>query len=124
MNDPARLHPTVRGYGTGSSITGSRADFLLGDDLLDFDSTRTHHQRQLTKDWLHNSFLSRRKSKTGRVVLIGTSWNAADIYAEIRKEDSGWVVCHVPLLSEAEDGFYADITYPAGWEYEMMGVSQ
>jgi hypothetical protein len=121
FDNPGRLHPTVRAYGTGSSITGSRADLMLGDDLLDFDNTRTHHQRQLIEAWLHNSFLPRRKSRTGRVILIGTSWNAGDMYATIRKEDTGWVTCHVPLLSEVEGGFWANVSYPSGWKYKMLG---
>lgn len=116
---PGRLHPTVRAYGTGESIVGSRADLLLGDDLLDMENTRTDNARKLVREWFHTSFLSRRKTG-GRVILIGTAWNAADLYAEIRKEKIGWVVCHTPLL-ENGDGFYADITYPDEWPYEKIG---
>jgi len=110
---PGRLHPTMRAYGTGSSIIGSRANFILGDDLLDFDNTRTKHQRITTQQWFETSFLSRAKSMVGRVVLIGTMWNADDLYAHIRKDGKNWTICHVPLLSESEDGkFYAYIRRP------------
>lgn len=116
---PGRLHPTVRAYGTGESIVGSRGDLLLGDDILDQENTRTDAARRLVREWFHTSFLSRRKSG-GRVILIGTAWNAGDLYAEIRKEQQGWVICHTPLLSSTE-GFYASITYPDSWPFEKIG---
>lgn len=120
-NTPGRLHPSVRSYGTGASIIGSRADFLLGDDLLNFDNSRTQTMRDVVSSWFHNSFLSRRKNGTGRVVLIGNSWNAADLYADIRRNSHGWVICHMPLLSEREDGFFINITYPDDWNGAMLG---
>lgn len=119
---PGRLHPTVRAYGTGQSIVGSRADLLLADDILDFENTRTDGGRKVTEEWFHNSFLSRRKAgaKPGRVIVIGTSWNSADLYNKIRKEDQGWVICHTPILVD-QPPFYADITYPDNWPYKKLG---
>jgi len=106
-----RQHPTMRSYGTGASIIGSRADLLVGDDILDLDNTRTKHQRELVETWFYTSFMSRLKAKTGRVILIGTSWNADDLYSHIRQKPDGWVISHVPQLSPVEDGMYMDITY-------------
>jgi hypothetical protein len=114
-----RLHPTVAAYGTGGAITGSRADLVLADDLLDFENSRTAHQRDLVEQWLHNSLLSRRKSRTGRAIVIGTAWHPGDIYAKARRE-GGWVVCHIPLLSETQE-VYANLSYPDNWRYEMLG---
>lgn len=105
-----RIHPTVRSYGVDSSISGSRADFMLGDDLLDVGNTRVKTRRKKFAEWFESSFLPRRKGKESRTVIIGTSWNADDYYAKIRRSPDGWVVCHVPLLSD-EDKFYAGVTY-------------
>lgn len=117
---PGRLHPTMRAYGTGQSIVGSRADLLIGDDLIDYNLSRTAHMRETTLEWFHNSFLSRRKSE-GRVIIIGTMWGASDLYADMRKGTDGWVICHTPILSEQADGFYAQVTYPDGFPYPMLG---
>ncbi|MDI6769750.1 MAG: hypothetical protein QMD04_08745 [Anaerolineales bacterium] len=116
---PGRLHPTVAAYGTGGSVIGARADLVLADDLLDFDNSRTAHQRGLVETWLHTSLLSRLKSKTGRAIMIGTAWHTEDIYAKARREGN-WVVCHIPLLSDGEL-VYANLTYPDTWPYEMLG---
>lgn len=116
---PGRLHPTVSAYGTGGSVTGARADLVVADDLLDFDNSRTAHQRFLVEQWLHTSLLSRRKSRTGRAVVIGTAWTHNDLYAHLR-EEGRWIVIHTPLLSETRD-VYAYVTYPDDWEHEKLG---
>lgn len=119
-----RIHSTLRSYGTGSAITGARADLLFGDDILDENNTHTQAQRDNVRSWLHSSFLTRLKARKGRVVLIGTSWNAGDVYNEIRKDPElgkGWVICHLPFISDAEDGFYANLQYPDDFQYRMLG---
>lgn len=117
---PGRLHPTIRAYGTGQSIIGSRADLVLCDDLIDFNLARTEGERDRIRSWFHNSLLSRRKTN-GRVIVIGTMWNAGDLYADLRANPQGWVICHTPLLGSTGAPFYADISYPDDWPYEMLG---
>lgn len=116
---PGRLHPTIAAYGTGGPVIGSRADLVVADDLLDFENSRTAHQRELVEHWLHTSLLSRRKARTGRAIMIGTAWHHEDIYSKAKKE-GGWVVCHLPLLSESNE-VIANISYPDNWPYETIG---
>jgi len=117
---PGRLHPTVGAYGTGGKVIGSRADLVVADDILDLKNSRTSHQRSLVESWLHSSLLSRRKSRTGRAIMIGTAWHMDDVYAKARRE-GGWVVCHTPLLSESGQVF-ANLSYPDDWPYETIGT--
>lgn len=116
---PGRLHPTLAAYGTGGSVIGSRADLVIADDLLNQENSRTPGSRAFVEAWMHQSLLSRRKSGTGRAVVIGTAWHHDDLYANLKRA-GGWVVCHVPLLSESER-VIATLTYPDEFEGEMLG---
>lgn len=116
---PGRVHPTLAAMGVGGSIIGSRARLAGGDDLHDEENSRTAHQRELVHTWLHRSFLSRRMSRVGRSIVIGTAWHHDDTYARMRAE-GGWVVCHVPLLSSSNE-VYASIHYPEGYKGERLG---
>lgn len=114
-----RLHPTVAAYGTGGSVVGARADLIMSDDLLDMKNTTTAHQREFVERWFHTVLLSRRKAGTGRIIAVGTSYHHDDLYAHL-KQDGGWVVCHIPLLSRTKE-VAATITYPDDFVGERLG---
>lgn len=114
-----RLHPTMFAVGRGGDVIGSRADLIIADDLLDFDSTRTQHQRETDSRWIHSTLLSRRKAKVGRVIVIGNAWHPEDYYSKAERE-GGWVVCKTRTLSEGQN-VYADLTYPDDWQGPMLG---
>lgn len=114
-----RLHPTVSAYGTGGSVTGSRAQWLIADDILDYDNTRTQHQRNLVDTWLHTSLLSRVNARTGTVRMISNAWHHDDAVARLRRSE-GWVVCHMPLLSEGPE-VVATISYPDDFAGRPIG---
>lgn len=116
---PGRLHPTVSSYGTGGSITGSRARWLIADDILDYDNTRTQHQRNMVDAWLHTSLLSRVAADTGRVRMIGNAWHHDDAHARLRRSED-WVTCHIPLLSDGKI-VKATITYPDDYVGQPIG---
>jgi hypothetical protein len=115
-----RLHPTVSAYGTGGSVTGSRAQLLIADDILDYDNTRTQHQRNVVDTWFHTSLLPRLMAQTGRAVVIGNTYHHADTIALLRRSE-GWATCHIPLLSESEE-VVASITYPSDFAGRPIGV--
>lgn len=116
---PGRLHPTLFAAGTGGTVIGSRAKEAVCDDLLDFDSTRTKHQRDTVFTWLQNSFLSRVMARVGRVTIIGTAWHHDDAYSRIRSSGD-YVVCHLPSLSETHQ-VYADLYYPISYRGLKLG---
>jgi hypothetical protein len=114
-----RIHPTVSAYGTGGSITGSRAAWLIGDDLLDFDNTRTQGARDTVDAWFHTSLLSRLVAQTGRAVVIGNAWHHADTFARLRRNED-WTTCHIPLLSDGP-AVMATIIYPDDYTGQPLG---
>lgn len=116
---PGRIHASVSSYGVHGSVIGSRADEAIGDDLLDFDATRTQQARETVKTWAHNSLISRVKARVGRVIIIGNQWHQDDLYGML--EDQGnFVVCRLGILSDTPE-VYASLTYPDGWPHEMLG---
>jgi hypothetical protein len=117
---PGRIHPTVAAAGTQGTVIGGRARLVIGDDLLDYDSTRTAFQRDATHQWAHNSFFSRSVAQIGRKILIGNAWHHDDLYARAQDPKSGWVVCHIPILS-ATNKVYATLTFPDNWNYNVIG---
>ena len=118
---PGRIHPSFFAVGVEGGVIGSRARLAVGDDILDHENTRTAHQREIVHDWVHKSFLSRRMSRVGRSIVIGTAWHHDDTYARMRS-GGDWVVCHVPLLSDG-DLVAADVWYPEGFVGERLGTA-
>lgn len=116
-----RLHPTLSAYGTGGSVVGSRADLIVADDLLDSQNTATSYQRELVTNWFFTTLYSRLKSKTGRIVVIGTAWHADDLYAQLRR-DGSWVVVHVRLLADEGQAQTAYIQYPDSFQGMRIGL--
>lgn len=118
---PGRLHPTVSAFGTGGAIVGSRANILLADDLLTMTNTRTDIARREMRDWVHSSFLSRRKARVSRVVVIGTPWHVDDAYADFQRAGD-WVIAKTPLLQEEGNGeVVATLTYPDDFTGRRLG---
>lgn len=117
---PNRVHPTLAAYGAGGQVIGSRADLIVADDLLDFKNTRTTHQRREIEHWLYSTLISRARANTGRIIAIGTSWNVDDYYMKAKNE-GGWVVVHMPQLSETDE-LYATITYPDNYKGRTLGT--
>ena len=116
---PGRIHPTVSAYGTGGSIIGSRARLILADDILDYENTRTKHQRDVVDTWFHTSLMSRLIAKDGRVIVIGNAHHHDDTVARLRKNE-GWVSCWIPLLSDGPE-VIAHLTYPSDFLGEPIG---
>lgn len=114
-----RLHPTVSAYGTGGSITGSRANLLIADDILDYDNTRTQHQRNVVDAWFHTSLMSRLVARTGRAIVIGNAHHHDDTIARLRQSE-GWVTCHIPLLTEGKH-VTAHLVYPDDFTSAPIG---
>ncbi len=83
------------------------------------DNTRTQHQRNLVDAWLHTSLLSRVNARTGMVRMISNAWHHDDAVARLRRSE-GWVVCHVPLLSEGPE-VVASISYPDDFSGTPIG---
>ena len=102
-------------------VVGIGLAFQIADDILDYDNTRTQHQRNVVDTWFHTSLLPRLMAQTGRAIVIGNTYHHSDTIALLRRSE-GWVSCHIPLLSESEE-VVASITYPSDFTGRPIGVS-
>lgn len=114
-----RIHPTLSAYGADGSITGSRAQEAVGDDILNEKNTRTAYMREQIYKWFHLSFMSRVMARTGRALLIGNAFHADDLYQRLKKA-GGWVIVTMPMLSDTAD-YWAQIYYPPDYEGKKLG---
>jgi hypothetical protein len=98
---------SLRAFGRGGPIGGSRFDLIICDDLLDFENSRTALGRQTTDDWYRSPEgpLSR-CVKGGRIIDVGTAWHEDDYRHRIKRSpttqfhvavyQAGVGICHWP----------------------------
>jgi predicted phage terminase large subunit-like protein len=78
------VSPTVVVVGIGATSTGSRADLLVCDDIVDVKSLRSNTIREKTKE-VYRENLVHLLEPNGRAWLLFTPWHAADINAEMKE---------------------------------------
>ena len=70
--------PSLQAMGLFGPLVGSRLDFCVLDDVLDFENTRTEEMRKKTLEWVDTTVITR---LTEHAVLfaIGTPWHPDDL---------------------------------------------
>ncbi len=76
--------PTLRAYGRGSPILGSRLDGVIIDDILNLENTATDEQIEKTIAWLESTVLTR-LTDGAFCWFIGTPWHVVDALHEFAK---------------------------------------
>lgn len=71
--------PTIVAKSVGAGMPGFHFDMIIADDLCDLENTATELQRQKMQDWFY-VVLEPTLEPTGEFRVIGTRYNAADIY--------------------------------------------
>lgn len=78
--------PSLLSIGAGSgSATGFHSDYLMVDDLVNFDSSRSELQRERTKDWYRTTLLPVLLS-SGSISIAGTRYFYSDFYDMVINE--------------------------------------
>jgi len=106
--------PTVQATSVGvASLTGTRTDRFIGDDLLTPANTLQPNQRQAAKDWYHATPLSR-LTPNAKVRLLGNAFHPEDLMHELANS-GGYTWRKFPAIGE--DG---QPTWPARWPLERI----
>lgn len=81
--------PTIQALGIGGPLVGSRLDWVVLDDVLDFENTRTPEQLAKLVDWF-DSTLWTRLTENAVCWVIGTPWHPKDLL-HVLKNRPDWV---------------------------------
>jgi predicted phage terminase large subunit-like protein len=105
--------PTLKATGLMGPITGGRSDLIVCDDIIDEENIRTRLQREKVTTWF-NKVLYPTLYPWGGIIVIGTRWSYADIYAELLEKWKGQtdIKQAIELVDGKETG---NVLWPEYW---------
>lgn len=111
---PAIRDPSMVAVGFHGAIDGSRLNFIIADDLLSMENTKTKALRDDMYNWFDGSVLSRLDPKKARVVVTNTTWHSDDLTHRLEKV--GWPVMSMDIYGNidiANTDWDSDLIRPA-----------
>jgi len=98
IDRPAGIRdPSLRAVGDGTQgIAGSRLNWIIVDDLLNWENTSTKAQRDKTYHWFDSEVLSRLDPVGARIVLTNTARHPEDVMHRLEK--AGWPTMRMDIL--------------------------
>src|SRR5262245_11238808 len=81
------IGPSVAAFGVGSASTGSRADLLVCDDIVDVRSLRSAAERRRVKAYFHENLLNQLEPD-GRLWCLFTPWHMDDLNSALKANPS------------------------------------
>ena len=98
---PGIRDASLMAVGYGGALSGSRLSWILVDDLLSEENTRTPDGRKNVNRWFSTTVLSRRDVKGAKLVVCNTPWNDDKNCPDLTYalERTGW-----PTLAMSAEG--------------------
>jgi hypothetical protein len=93
--------PTLQVMGLYGPLVGSRLDWVILDDVLDFENTRTEEQRKKTIEWVDTTVITRLWDHA-RFIAIGTPWHPDDLLHVLEKRP-GFVTRRYSAVENPDD---------------------
>jgi len=78
------IGPSVSAFGVGGSSTGTRADLLVCDDIVDVKAVHSQAERERVSEEFYNNLLNLLEPE-GRFWNLSTPWHADDLNARLRR---------------------------------------
>lgn len=113
VRDEISKNPTLKATGLMGPITGGRSDLIICDDIIDEENVRTRLQLEKVKTWF-NKVLIPTLYPWGAIIVIGTRWSYADIYAELLEK---WPHDIKKAIVNEEE---KEVLWPEYWTYEKL----
>jgi phage terminase large subunit-like protein len=81
------IGPTITAIGIGAASTGTRADLLVCDDIVDVKALHSRAERVRVKDHFRNNLMNLLEPD-GRFWGLCTPWHRDDLNAELKRNDA------------------------------------
>ncbi len=116
---PGDKDPTMLAAGVGSQVVlGSRADFIIFDDINTQENTATLYRRDKVKEWVRQTAFSRETADAVQLALM-TRWHTDDI-AHFFEEEGGYKVIVMPALGYwDEEGLEGEALWPEVYDRDF-----
>jgi predicted phage terminase large subunit-like protein len=107
-----KIGPSVTAFGVGASSTGTRADLLVCDDIVDVKAIRSRSDRERVKLFFRENLVNLLEPH-GRLWNIFTPWHRDDLNAELKQNPA------FALFKRAIDENLTPI-WPEHWPRERL----
>lgn len=109
--------PSLQAAGVHGNILGSRLTWVVLDDILDFENTRSPKARDDLWKWLKATVLGR-LTANARVVVIGNAWHPEDAMHRLVKE-SGYKALRFPVQDRK-----GRLSWPVRWPRKRIEAAR
>lgn len=99
--------PTVLSAGIHANVTGARIDLLVIDDILDYENSKSEHQRNDLDQWLRST-IGGRLTRRSRVVCTGNPWHVRDQLHKWARNRRIYLAVKYPVIDENGESLYPD----------------
>jgi phage terminase large subunit-like protein len=106
------IGPTVAAFGIGAGTTGTRADLLICDDVVDVHSLHSQVDRDRAADYFTNNLMNLLEP-AGRCWVLFTPWHLDDLNARLKRNDT-YAHMRRPVGPELEP------VWPAAWPQGVL----
>jgi hypothetical protein len=110
--------PTLQAVGIGSEIIGARLDWVVCDDILNHENTRTKGQRDEVLAKLQSTLFGR-LTANARIIILGTAWHKHDALHRLARRKI-WFCRRFPV--ERKDPITGErrSTWPERWPLKRI----
>ena len=97
---PGIRDPSLVAVGIQGSLPGSRLNWIVVDDILTDENTRTQEQRETVNRWFENTVTSRLDPVGAKIVVTNTAWHPDDLPHTLERQ--GWATLRMQVLGNIE----------------------
>ena len=123
----AHREPTMQSVGRGGQIVSGRYEYVILDDVEDYDSTHTDNSRKATYEWFSRDVIPI-VTQGGKLVIIQTPQHEMDLVGQVLRTGSIWRLITVPSEKEEvqPDGRLKRVAawpvkFPIYWQSTVWG---